>query len=157
MNFIKNLVLICLLLVLIPLVTCMGVCGKAAVDVSDAIDEHQEVRHEEALEVVTTTSVVETTASAIELAYDENQVAADNRFKGKVIRVTGTIESIGKNQFDDSPYVMLRSRKRFMGVRCNFSEDKNASLTLLKKGQKVVLKGRGMGPLSLGDCVVDRN
>ena len=35
LKLVRNLVFICLFIILIPIVTCMGVCGKAAVNVAN--------------------------------------------------------------------------------------------------------------------------
>lgn len=47
MKLIKNLVIIMSFLVLVPLVTCMGICGKAAVDVAEEHASRGELRADE--------------------------------------------------------------------------------------------------------------
>jgi len=42
-------------------------------------------------------------------AYDENEVAGDERFKDKVIVATGVVENISKDTVD-TPYIALRTQ-----------------------------------------------
>lgn len=40
---------------------------------------------------------IEITATELIEAYDENEVSADNNFKNQMLRITGTVSSIGKD------------------------------------------------------------
>lgn len=87
------------------------------------------------------TLVVE--ASALVKAYEDNEVAADNLYKGKFLEITGTINTIGKDILDDM-YVSLRSGRELeiFGVQCFFAEEHKSQLAALKKGQQVKIIGR---------------
>lgn len=87
-------------------------------------------------------------------AYEENEVAADNKYKGKKIEITGKVESINKDIADDV-YVVL-SGGEFMGVSCHLQEAGKAAE--LKKGQKITLVGVGgtmiMGVPNIEGCEI---
>jgi hypothetical protein len=99
-----------------------------------------------------------TSVSAAELvsAYEANEVAADNSYKGKMLAVSGKIETIGKDLVDTS-YVTLASGKRYgiTSVQCMFNRE--GGLGNLSKGQTVTLMGRCDGKLMnvlLKECVI---
>ena len=86
--------------------------------------------------------------------YTENEVAADEKYKGRDIELTGVIESINKD-FTDQPYLLLTVGD-FKNVHCNI-RDKN-EVKNCKRGQKVTLLGVGatmiIGTPCLDDCTV---
>ena len=86
-------------------------------------------------------------------SYKENEINADNKFKGNVIEVTGLIGDIGKD-IADSPYVALLTGDRFFRVQCMLA-DKNAGANL-SKGKLITLRGIGdrkIGNVILRECV----
>ena len=89
--------------------------------------------------------------------YDENEVAADEQFKGRTLSVTGSVESIGKDFTDSIVIELVGGRFRTVRASMNASE-KNAAAHLVK-GQKlsVLCKGRGklVGSPVLKNCTID--
>jgi TM2 domain-containing membrane protein YozV len=95
------------------------------------------------------------TANLLLNAYEENAVAADDRFKAKAIAISGTIDSIGKDILD-TPYVMFDGRGVW-GVQALFAKSQKAAVADLRKGQFVSLRCQGGGKLLnvlLRDCVL---
>ena len=94
-------------------------------------------------------------------AYEANEVAADSKYKGKILEVTGTIDSIAKGILD-SIYVVLRNKYdeyAITGVQCFFHEKYEYKISLLKKDQTITIKGRCDGKMinvSLTDCALIR-
>ena len=90
------------------------------------------------------------TVSAQQLAsaYKDNEVAGDERYKGKIIAVTGVVDSIGKDILD-TPYVVLSSGERFSitGVQCMFGDEHKSQLAALSKGQTVTIVGECEGKM----------
>ena len=86
----------------------------------------------------------ELTASALSREYNANKVAADNKYKGKVIVVTGRIEDIGKDLFDNA-YITLRGIDEFNTIQCTFTELEKNSISRLSKKQLVRVKGEVSG------------
>ena len=90
----------------------------------------------------------EISAKKLSFEYQENEVAADEKFNGKIILVTGIIEDIGKDIMD-SIYVLLSDGEEFSmsGVQCFFSDSQKGDAAKLKKGDKVTIKGKCDGLL----------
>src|SRR6266852_4648886 len=76
--------------------------------------------------------VMTVSAQQLASAYKDNEVAADERYKGKVIAVTGIIDSIGKDTLD-TPYVVLGGGDRFSitSVQCMFGDEYKSQLAVL--------------------------
>jgi hypothetical protein len=71
--------------------------------------------------------------------YTQNEVSADENFKGKHFYVVGYIDDIGKDLLDDI-YVTLSTGDDFRRVQC-FIDDKVA-VAQLQKGQKITIYGQ---------------
>lgn len=90
--------------------------------------------------------------------YAENEIAADADLKGKLIKVTGEINTISTSIMGE-PYVGLdRDRDGISLVTCYFAKDDASKLTGLKKGQKVSITGTCSGSfigVTLKDCELE--
>lgn len=78
--------------------------------------------------------------------YEENEVAADQKFKGKTILVTGQVDDIKKDLMN-SMYVTLTGDGVFGHVQCYFAQAHEAQLAGLRKGMTVSIKGRCDGKM----------
>lgn len=98
---------------------------------------------------------IDVTAAELVQAYEDNEVGADSKYKGKKLRISGVITSIDSG-YNDMPIVQLEG-KQFKGVSVN-GLDKTAASNL-KKGAKVsfICKGAGevIGFPSVDDCKAD--
>tara|TARA_X000000368_G_scaffold392746_1_gene357779 strand:- start:207 stop:608 length:402 start_codon:yes stop_codon:yes gene_type:complete len=70
--------------------------------------------------------------------YNNNEIAADDKYKGKIIQVKGTIRDIG-NDIMDEAYVTLIGDEFFGDVQCFFSD--KSYLVDVKKGQNINVVG----------------
>ncbi|WP_313251393.1 OB-fold protein [Stenotrophomonas indicatrix] len=99
-------------------------------------------------------SAVEVTATTMFSDYQDNEIAADGKYKGKALLVSGTVDSISSD-FMDKPVVQL-SAKPFGFVQAS-DLPKDVAATL-KKGQKVTLACTGNGEVigfpALSGCTV---
>jgi len=93
-------------------------------------------------------------------AYSDNEVSADSQFKGQRYRVSGTIDSIGKDILD-SPYVTLGSGTQFEvnTVQAMFKRNRDEGiLANLSKGQDVSveceIKGKVLLNVLADNCVL---
>lgn len=92
-------------------------------------------------------------------AYHDNEVAADNSYKGRAVRVTGLIDSIDKT-FGDSIVIHLKAKGEFMSQAGAFLQPSQAQMAAtLKKGTRITLscvcKGMTMGIVSLHNCSIN--
>jgi hypothetical protein len=89
---------------------------------------------------VTTQPAISIDAPTLIQEYQDNEVKADNAYKGQRIRVTGKVGDIGKDIMDDI-YVTLKSNSQYSisSVQC-FISDANVAANL-KKGQQITVEG----------------
>ena len=86
------------------------------------------------------------TATDLYAAYKNNAVAADNKYTGKTLIVTGYIFEITKN-YDGIYFVILDNKgaNGFSSTFCYFPANRNSSLSSLQKGQFLSIKGKCIG------------
>lgn len=82
--------------------------------------------------------IYQTTSRKLFKAYEENEVATDEAMKGKLIAVTGIVQSIDKD-FTDSIIISLKTDNQFMASRMEMNDSQKATALTLKKGQQVVV------------------
>ena len=78
--------------------------------------------------------------------YQNNEVAADNKYKGKIVLVSGIIQNIGKDILDN-PYIVIGGSGFLDGVQCYFTKNQEQALAYISKGQRVRVKGKVSGLL----------
>jgi hypothetical protein len=78
--------------------------------------------------------------------YDANQVAADAKYKGKVVSITGSISDIGKD-VTDTAYVIIGGTGILNGAQCMFPKGQESLIGNLSKGQQVTAKGEVSGKI----------
>jgi hypothetical protein len=97
------------------------------------------------------------TAPKLTASYEENEVKADENFKGKTFFVEGTILEIKKDIMDEI-YVILQGDKMFRNVQCYFDDTSTASQ--LQKGMRVTFQGTCNGLMMnvlMKNCVLEEN
>jgi hypothetical protein len=101
--------------------------------------------------------IVKVTAPALYREYDENEVATDNRLKGKIIEISGKIAAVNKD-FLDKPYVNLETSNQFSSARIAPVAADADKLAALRKGQPITFRcarmTRILGAPSGSDCVM---
>lgn len=92
-------------------------------------------------EVPAQTPPMQVTADALYSAYNQNEVAADAKYKGNVVEVSGIINTIGKDVLN-TPYVTLNAGEyAFPDVQCMFSQADESQLATLSSGQRITMDG----------------
>ncbi|QSB01992.1 hypothetical protein JWZ98_03250 [Methylomonas sp. EFPC1] len=87
-------------------------------------------------------------ANDLAYAYNENSVAADQKFKDKKFKVSGVISAINTDIFGN-PYLTLKGGvNQFMEPQFSFDKDSIASIAKLKSGMKVNLVCTGKGDIA---------
>ena len=90
--------------------------------------------------------------------YGRNEVAADVRYKGKLLEVRGDVTAIG-NDLMDEPYITLDATDRVFCVQAMFPREHKGRLALLRKGTPVRVRCRCSGLMvnvMLRDCLLLR-
>lgn len=125
------------------------VLAAGSVQTDDAVEQEVESSS-------SSTEVIRTSATELFAAFDANKVAADAQYEGKILEVSGTVDSIGKDIMD-SMYVALESGNPILGVQCFFADSHQDTLSSLSKGQNVTIRGKcdgSMGNVILRGCVL---
>lgn len=94
--------------------------------------------------VASTPATIHVTATDLFNAYTSNEIAADQRYKGKVATIEGRVDSIGKDIMD-TPYLTLATGDSFMTVQAMFSKRDEGELARVTKGRQVTVKCRISG------------
>jgi hypothetical protein len=153
MRFIKNLILLSLLIVTASLAGTCVLCGKAAHDVAQRSEER---RAAEQRAITDDTAAVDVTSDRLQSDYATNEVNADNLYRGKVLRVTGAVKAI-KKDITDRPYMILWTKNEFEGVQAHFDAD--GALAGVKVSQHVTVRCIGdnviLGSPMLRRCILE--
>ena len=88
--------------------------------------------------------------------YEANEIAADEKYKGKRVKLSGTVRDI-KKDIGDNLYVIFNKGGRFdfRGIQLFFDDSYTSSLAKLKKGQRISVNCRVKGLMMnviLKDC-----
>jgi hypothetical protein len=113
----------------------------------------QERQQEEAL--VRSAPGTPVTAENLVKEYDEDEQAADARYKGKVLDVTGTVQRV-----DFFPTVSLKSGNQGDSVSCRILNEQEMAARALVPGAKVrvrgICEGKTAFSVSLKSCIISK-
>ncbi len=103
---------------------------------------------------------IEITATELLKAYDENGVAADQLYKGKKLKVTGTVNHIDTDITGEAYVTLINDENEYsiISVQCYFKDANIDMITGLKSGDIVTIIGTGGGSsfnVYLEDCVIE--
>lgn len=101
------------------------------------------------------TPPIEINAATLAHNYDVNEARADLAYKGKTLKVTGTVTSIDKN-FTDDTIVRMKGLNQFSDVMAIMQPSQLEKAAALKKGQQITVICMGSGMIikspSLREC-----
>ena len=90
------------------------------------------------------------TAEDLYAAYDANEIAADKLYKGKKLRITGTVVDIGKD-IRDNAYITLYTGRYAFSIQCYFKGNQLDAIAMLEKDQVVTVVGLCDGQDRIGN------
>lgn len=97
------------------------------------------------------------TARELAQAYETNEAAAQKQYGGRILDVSGTVESIDLDLVD-IPVVRLETDNRFMSAMVDLIVSERPKAAALTKGQNIVVRcaklREVMGSPSLQDCAI---
>lgn len=98
-------------------------------------------------------------ATAILKQFEENEAAADGKYKGKTLQVSGVIDKIDTELLDDDEYVInIGGGGDFVLFTVDCGNQAAKTVAKLKKGQKITVVGDfedgGDLGVELSNCVV---
>lgn len=78
--------------------------------------------------------------------YNANEIAADEKYKGKTLIVSGKIRSIDKS-IGDAMYLSIATSNQFQSIQAHLVESQKSKAATLKKGEDVTVECVGDGML----------
>lgn len=86
--------------------------------------------------------VIEVSVEQILKEYEENEVSADNKYKGKKVAITGIVDSVGKDIFDDT-YIKIDTGAEYeaFGAQCYIADTQFERTEELKPGDRITVVG----------------
>lgn len=82
-------------------------------------------------------------ARALTKEYDDNEVAADGKYRDKQLVVTGQLDDVSETF--GSLSVRLKGHNAIVDVMCPIEESQRSAAAALKKGSTVTITGKGDG------------
>lgn len=147
----------------VALVLCVAVCcGGGFIMMGRGVQNVQ--REMERLEADRRARTVTVEAGQFLQEFDANPNAADRRYDGKYVEVTGVVDRVGQDR-GDAPYILLRGAAGKPGrrIECRFDisdEDEEARVLRLRPGMQVTVQGEYDGQfeniVQLSECVLLR-
>lgn len=132
---------------------CFGMCALGAAGAKKASDDAAEKKKSDD-KAFDDEKAMKVTAAELAAAYDENEVKADEKYKGHKVEVTGVVSGIDSS-IGDEPVVRLAG-KSFDSVMAHDVPKRDAAN--LKKGESVTLvckaDGEVIGSPVLRNCSV---
>ena len=106
-------------------------------------------------DVQSATNPIRITAEALAQQYDQNPDGTDDRYEGKVLEVTGTVQKVDFDELEDEYRVELRTGSDTT-VDCDFIKSPaiQARLRQLKPGDRVTIRGKYIGITILEGCLL---
>lgn len=86
---------------------------------------------------------ISVTAIKLGSDYKQNEVAADATYKDKLLEISGTVDTIGKDVMD-TPYISFAGASQYEvldRVQCMFTKSDEVALAKVTKGQQITLRG----------------
>ena len=129
----------------VALVVAVAITGSAAVTLDRAINEVDRANMASP-PAAEEHPVLTVSAAELYAEYKANEVAADQRYKGRVVAVSGVVDNIGKGIMG-TMYVALDTGEMVGSVQCMFGKEHANSLAGLSKGQSVTIQGKCTGKM----------
>ncbi|MFC1865199.1 hypothetical protein ACFLYB_00590 [Chloroflexota bacterium] len=122
---------------------------EASCEDEEEAEKIEEPRQEAEVEAEQEPPVVELELTVDELfrAYEEDQLAADDKFADKIMRISGSVASIDLKDILDTYYIRLTGTDDDIleSVQCMFDKKHGDLLRQLEKGQAIAVQGRYNG------------
>lgn len=143
------------LAVILGLAIAIGVFGGS----NDSTSKKQTKTTTEA----TTEAPIMISAKSLIKAYQENEINASNKYKGKYLKVTGYVDDIGQSDnlfMSDSYYIYIDDGDRysFNDIRCSLNDESVEKAADFKPGDKIEIIGRCEGfsitSIDMYDCTI---
>jgi hypothetical protein len=123
------------------------IIGEGNADYSDFKFEVDQEKSSD-YEITLNANALKVSDGELSRAFAENEIAADEKYKGRLVEVTGRIDDFGKSSYGDIQYI-LHGSSGGGGIQCVLCEvnnkDHKEKYIGLKNGQTVTIRGYVQG------------
>ena len=120
------------------------------------VDDEEKAFIEGAQNIAFDARVVKVTAKEVAKKYADNEVAADQEYKGKTVLLEGVVQDI-QSGIRDEPSLIFKGVNMFMGPQAKFKAPDIQRIAAIRKGEKqrlvCVAAGEVVGNAFFRDCV----
>lgn len=97
---------------------------------------------------------IKLSSETLRKAYAANQVSADQMYDGKLLEISGTVDTIGKDILDEA-YITFEANDPYAydEVQCMFKMANEGELATVSKGQPITVQGTMSGVVIAGPIV----
>jgi hypothetical protein len=88
---------------------------------------------------------VRTSASALYQEYDNDRQAADQKYRDKVLQVSGAVMRVEQDNSGQIAVILQGAQSRFSGIECQVNPTQTQEVQQLRAGQQIIVKGYGAG------------
>ena len=111
-----------------------------------AVASGQEEEEDKVDEKLKTEKPIIVSSNELYEIYESNEIAADEKFKDKVVQVNGKIFDISKNPMDEDEIIvklngLIDNEYEIMGVSFYFDKTHSSEVATLSKGDEITIKG----------------
>jgi hypothetical protein len=103
-------------------------------------------------------AILTVAANTIIQDYQDNEIAADQKYKDKRVRVTGIVDQVGKDIMGDMYVTVVAKSSDFHVVQCYFAKPDQTELAALKKRARIIVVGTCGGLMMnvlLNNCTIE--
>ena len=88
---------------------------------------------------------VRTSASALYQEYDNNWQIADQKYRDKVLQVSGAVMRVEQDNSGQIAVILQGAQSRLSGIECQVNRTQMEEVQHLRAGQQIIVKGYGAG------------
>lgn len=113
-----------------------------AISGGDDTDDTNKTSKSSVSQTTTEESVIEVSVEQILKDYEENEVSADNKYKGKKVAISGVVDSVSKDVLNDT-YIKIDTGSDYeaFGAQCYIADTQLEKVAELKSGDKITVTG----------------
>jgi len=128
----------CLVIVCLLIGGCLMIVGTG---VNEMQKEQERIGLQEAERVQQAEDLIFISANDLMQDCTDNKIAAEMKYKGKVIVVNGVVQSMGNDVIGGMPHVKLKTGHIIARIHCSFRERDREMLASLQAGQNIAIRG----------------
>ena len=88
---------------------------------------------------------VRTSASALYQEYDNDWQAAEQKYRDKVLQVSGAVMRVEQDNSGQIAVILKGAQSRLSGIECQVNRTQMQEVQQLRAGQQIIVKGYGAG------------